>query len=115
MPIIKSDKLVVLNNGQILHGKNKVNYFASVKNTPEGREWIKQLRKKNIQYKIIYYVTGTNRRQRYFEAFGREMPKHDNGNKLPVRVAERFRVYLYPKNAEYRYRMSETDLNKIVV
>jgi len=103
MPTIKSDELVVFNHGQILHGGKKVGYFASVKNTPEGKAWIKQLRKKNPQYKVTPFATATNRRQRYFEAYGREMGI-DRGDKLPWSVAERFRVYLYKKD-EY-----ETDV-----
>jgi len=98
MPTIKSDELVVFNHGQILHGKDTVQYFASVKNTPEGKAWIKQLRKKNRKYRVVCFPTGRNRRQRYFEAFGYEMGKWDNGRKLPARVAERFRVYLYVKD-----------------
>ena len=100
MPTIKSDELVVFNHGQILHGKDTVQYFASVKNTPEGKAWIKQLRKKNRQYRIVYFSTGTNRRERFAMA-GREMRTYyggqDAGFKLPHSVAERFRVYLYHK------------------
>ena len=100
MPTIKSDELVVFNHGQILHGKHPVSYFASVKNTPEGRAWIKQLRKKNPQYKVVMFPTGRNRKER-FKLAGRKMRTYggiDAGFKLPWSVAERFRVYLYEKN-----------------
>lgn len=98
MPTIKSDETVVLNiNDNIKHGGDSVRYFASVKNTEEGREWIKNLRKKNPDYKIVIYPTGTNRRER-FKLAGIEIPTSpdgsDKGNKLPYSVAERFRVYV---------------------
>lgn len=117
MPTIKSDELVVFNRGQILHGGNKVGYIASVKNTPEGRAWIKQLERKNPQYEVVYYATGTNRRER-FKLSGKEMPTwegKDAGNRVPASVVERFRVYLYNRDIIHRYGQSETDLNKIVL
>ena len=42
------------------------------------------------------FATGTNRRERYLKAYGRNMGR-DMGDKLPWSVAERFRVYLYEK------------------
>lgn len=99
MPTIKSDELVVFNHGQILHGGVPVNYFASVKNSPEGLAWIKQLRKKNPQYRVVMFSTGTNRRERFAKS-GKVMRTYggvDAGFKLPWSVAERFRVYLYEK------------------
>ncbi|MFA6570165.1 MAG: hypothetical protein WCT77_02910 [Bacteroidota bacterium] len=114
MPTIKSNELVVFNHGQILHGGKTVGYFASVKNTLEGRAWIKQLRNKNKQYRVVCFATGTNRRER-FKLAGKEMRRYngaDAGFKLPVSVAERFRVYLYEKNS---YCASYANFNSIKI
>lgn len=113
MPTIKSNELVIFNNGQIVHGNKKVGYFASVKNTPEGMAWIKQLREKNRQYKIVIFATGTNRRER-FKMAGKVMITYgdaDAGFKLPRSVAERFRVYLYEKTHFAKY----ADFDKVIV
>lgn len=117
MPTIKSDELVVINNGQILHGNEPVRYFASVKNTPEGRIWIKQLQKKNPQYKVVMFPTGTNRRERFAKA-GKVMKTHhgvDAGFKLPWSVAERFRVYLHVIETKWSYDRPQVKFSDVVV
>lgn len=98
MPRINSNETLVFNTNEnpIIHGRERVEYIASVKNTPEGKDWIKQLRKLNPDFNVVVFTTGSNRREK-FESAGKEMKTYkgvDVGDRLPVSVADRFRVYV---------------------
>jgi len=118
MPTIKSDSTVVFNTKEtpIVHGRRLVGYIASVKNTPEGLEWIKRLRKLNKGCKVVTYATATNRREK-FRLAGKELPTiggRDCGDKVPASVADRFRVYV-KVDVEGRGWYRDMPFNKVVL
>jgi hypothetical protein len=121
MPTIKSDETVVLNlDRTIMHGDRKVGYIASVKNSPEGKAWIRQLRKLNPDFRVQQWTTGTNRKERFAKA-GKTLRtwynmtsknQNDAGYKLPSSVADRFRVYVRtkPNKGEYSRNLSLSEV-----
>ncbi len=56
-------ELVVFNTGKV-SGK----WFARIKNTINGRQWIKRFRERNREFKVTSYGRSPNRRSRCVDA-----------------------------------------------
>lgn len=82
-------ELVMFNDGKIKTGGRKPNWFAVVKNTENGREWIKNFREKNRHLKVTLYGRDTNRLEKC-----RKFNVHYRQNGIRPYISDRIAVYV---------------------
>lgn len=64
-------------------------WFARIKNTENGRQWIKRFREKNREFKVTSYGRSPNRRSRCVDTKSRYYPNYHK----PV-IADTIVIYL---------------------
>lgn len=95
MPIKwKQENLVVFNDGTIT-----ASWFASVLNNDNGRNWIKQFRKKNPKYRVTVRARSADRKNAFLKA-GRTINDYycSSQHDCPHTSADRFVLYLDRNN-----------------
>ena len=80
-------------------------WFAMVKNTPEGRLWLKEFRQKNRHLKVTRYCRHSDRKFVYNELMGLNYDYEYAAHNITQQYAERLAVYIERKDNKAMFQL----------